>query len=188
MKQLLLLIFALAGVFGCSSPDQSAGSAPTATHEIPVSPIQPRFYYAVDTIVEQRDTLLPGRDHYRVRVVTTCLNDSAVVNSVIEEGRTVLDVSHNYQSDLFIMRDGQVLGRARLTKTLFANDSVARGLGPLQEWILSRTVYIQRQHDEFVFYTRLGIPDSDIFVEAEVALLPPASLRIVRVREQVWEE
>ncbi|GAB3738948.1 hypothetical protein GCM10027594_19320 [Hymenobacter agri] len=142
----------------------------------------------MDTTVERRDTLLPGRDHYRVRVVTACLNDSAVINAVVEEGKTVLDVSHNYRSDLLVTRNGQDWAHARLTKALFATNSVAQGLGPLHEWHLSRTAFVRRQQNDFVFYTRLSIPDSDIFVEAEVALAPPAALRVVRVREQAWEE
>ena len=53
-----------------------------------------------------------------MQVVTTCLNDSAVVNSIVEDAGPALDVSHNYQSELFVFRGAKPWLHYRLTKSL----------------------------------------------------------------------
>lgn len=138
-----------------------------------------RTYWPLDHDVDTQDTVLPGPDHYRVRVVTTCLNDSAVVNPITENAGPALEVSHNYQSELVVTRGRLPWGKATLTKALFRDHSVA--LGPLQELSLSRTAFARYLSGEFVFTTRLGVPDSDVFAEAEVGLVPAKALRLVKV-------
>lgn len=125
---------------------------------------------------------LPGRDRYRVQVVTTCLNDSAVVNSIVEDAGPALDVSHNYQSELFVFRGAKPWLHYRLTKSLFAGHPATKQLGTVQEWTLSQTAFLAHRQGQFRFSTRLGIPDSDIFVEAEVAVSPTQGLQIVSVQ------
>jgi hypothetical protein len=188
MKQLIASVLVMLNVFGCASPDQpgnSTNDAPAvASDTVARSTALRRTYWPTDYKVEKSDTTLLGREHYKVSVVTTCLNDSAVVNPITEDAGPALDVSHNYQSDLYVARGRQPWLHERLTKALFQDNPVAKGLGPLREWALSRTSFLGYQHGQFRFYTRLGIPDSDVFVEAEVALIPTKGLHIVSVREQ----
>lgn len=94
-------------------------------------------------------------------------------------------MSHNYQSELVIGRGRLPWGKATLTKALFKDNPVALRLGPSHEWALSRTAFVRHQRGEFVFATRLGIPDSDVFVEAEVGMVPPKGLRVIKVSQQV---
>jgi hypothetical protein len=188
MKQLIASVLVLLNVVGCASPDHTANftdeSPVVATDAVAHSSALRRTYWPTDYKVEKSDTILPGREHYQVSVVTACLNDSAVVNPLTEDARQVLDVSHNYQSDLYVARGRKPWLHERLTKALFQDNPVAKGLGPWHEWVLSRTSFLSYQHGQFRFYTRLGIPDSDIFVEAEVALIPTKGLHVVSVREQ----
>jgi hypothetical protein len=87
-----------------------------------------------------------------------------------------LAVSHNYVSEFTLTYGTHVWPRARLTKALFQNNPVAQTLGPLSELVLSRTEFVRYQAPEYRFDTRLGVPDSDLFVEAEVALPPNRGL------------
>ena len=151
------------------------------------TPAPRRTYWPLDSAVERRDTLLPGPERYRVRVVTTSLNDSAVVNSIVEDAGLALDVSHNYQSELFVFRGEKPWLHHRLTKTPFVVHPATKQLGAEQEWALSRTEFVAHRQGKFLFYTRLGIPDSDIFVEAEVALSPAHGLQVISVRQPIEE-
>ncbi|NVO32884.1 hypothetical protein [Hymenobacter lapidiphilus] len=186
MKQAVLFLLVVLGCARCASPDPATSEAPAVP--LPPAPSSSSTYWPVDPEIDQRDTLLPGPDRYRVRVVTTCLNDSAVLLSPVE-GDTSPErlYAHNYHSKLVITRAGHPWANATLSKTLFRNHPVLQGFVPLPELALSRTAYLRRQRGEFVFYTRLGVPDSDIFVEAEVALNPATGLRVVQVMEQVNE-
>lgn len=182
------LLLALLAVSSCTSADHPPLNSPVAKQALSATPVIRRTYWPLDQAIEQHDTLLAGREHYQVRVITTCLNDSAVINPSTENGEPLLDVSHNYQSDLTITRSQQAWGHARLTKDFFKDNLLVRKLGPSQEWMLSNTAFVQQQPRQFVFYTRVGIPDSDVFVEAQVALIPPDKLRLVSVRQPVQEE
>lgn len=176
---LSLLLLVVLGCAYCTTPNHPASEAPIAGPTPPTA--VRRTYWPLDHEVAQRDTLLPGPDHYRVRVVTRCLNDSAVVNPLTEDAGLALEVSHNYQSELTISRERLPWVKATLTKALFRDQPVVQQLGPLHQWALARTTFVRYQGGEFVFATRLGVPDSDIFVDAEVGLLPAKGLRIVRV-------
>lgn len=183
MKNAVVLALIVLGLAGCTTPaspdhrEDSAAQVPTAA----AAPL-PRTYWPLDTTVEQRDTVLAGRGRYHIRVVTTCLNDSAVINPITSEAGPALAVSHNYQSELYVARGQQPWLHERLTKALFQHNPIAQSLDSVQNCALSRTAFLRYQHGEFRFYTRLSIPDSDIFVEAEVALMPGKGLRLVRVR------
>jgi hypothetical protein len=117
------------------------------------------------------------------------LNDSAVLLSPVE-GETSPDrlYAHNYQSRLAVTLGTQPWANATLSKALFRNHPALKSFVPLNELALSRTAFLRRQRGEFVFYTRLGVPDSDIFLEAEVALDPAKGVRVVKVTEPDAEE
>jgi hypothetical protein len=177
MKRAVLFLLVVIGTTHCTTPDPLVAETPVAG---PTPPAElRRTYWPLDHDVAARDTVLPGPDHYRVRVVTTCLNDSAVVNPITEDAGPALDVSHNYQSELVVTRGRLPWGKATLKKDLFRGQLV--GLGPLQELSLSRTAFARYRSGEFVFTTRLGVPDSDLFAEAEVGLVPAKGLRVIRV-------
>jgi len=182
------LFLALFAVSSCTSADRLPLNSPVAKQALAAAPVVRRTYWLLDHAIEQHETLLAGREHYQVRVVTSCLNDSAVVNPSTENGEPLLDISHNYQSELTVARGQQPWGHARLTKDFFTNNLLAQKLGPSQEWLLSNTAFVRHQQGQFVFYTRVGIPDSDVFMEAEVALVPPDKLRLVSVRQPAQEE
>jgi hypothetical protein len=182
------LFLALLAVSSCTSVDRPPLNSPVAKQALAATPVIRRTYWPLDHAIEQHDTLLAGREHYQVRVITTCLNDSAVVNPSTENGEPLLDVSHNYQSDLTVARGQQPWRHARLTKDFFQDNPVAQKLGPSQEWRLSNTEFVRHQPGQFVFYTRVGIPDSDVFVEAEVALVSPDKLRLISVHQPVQKE
>ncbi|MBJ6146416.1 hypothetical protein [Hymenobacter sp. BT559] len=188
MKPFVLLFLALLAVAGCTSSNHPASELSAVSQAPVTTPVLRRTYWPLDHTIDRYDTLLPGRERYRVRVVTTCLNDSAVVDSITEDAGPALAISHNYQSDLTIAQGQQLWAHAQLTKTLFKDNPVAQELGPVQEWALSRTAFRRHQQGQFVFYTRLGIPDSDIFMEAEVALSPPNRLRLLNVHQPIQEE
>lgn len=182
MKPSLVPFFGLLVATAYTSPDRTLQEQPTAR---PVAkPAPRRFYWPLDKAVERQDTLLPGPQRYRVQVVTACLNDSAVVNSASDDAGPLLAVSHNYQSDLLVFRGTKPWLHQRLTKALFLGHPVAQRFAPTQEWALSHTAFLAYKQGEFHFYTRLAIPDSDIFVEAEVALTPTQRVRIVSIRPQ----
>jgi hypothetical protein len=128
--------------------------------------------------------VVPGLPQYRVTVSTTCLNDSAVINPITLETGPALDVSHNYERDILITKNGRIWQKEHLTKALFQGNAVAELLGPLPGLKLSFTSFTGYKKPDLLFYTRLGVPNSDIFVEAEVALQPGKGLRLVNVREQ----
>lgn len=142
-----------------------------------------RLYWPLDHTPQQKQTVLPGFPQYRVMVITTCLNDSAVSNPITLDTGPALDVSHNYESDLLVSKNGRPWQRARLTKAIFQGNAAAQKLGPLASLALSSTAFLAYKKPDFLFYTRLGIPDSDVFVEATVALQPDKGLRLVEVRE-----
>ena len=186
MKQAVLFFLVVLGCARCTSPGPPASDAPST--QLPSAPSPPSTYWPLDLEVDQRDTLLPGLDRYQVRVVTTCLNDSAVLLSPVG-GETAPNrlYAHNYQSKLVITRGTQPWANATFTKALFRDYPVVQSFVPLNELALSRTAFLRRRRGGFVFYTRLGVPDSDIFVEAEVTLDPAKGVRVVKVTEQVNE-
>ncbi|RZK34216.1 MAG: hypothetical protein EOO61_13965 [Hymenobacter sp.] len=188
MKPFVMLFLVLLAIAGCTSSDHPASELSAVSQAPVATSVLRRTYWPLDHTIDRYDTLLPGRERYRVRVVTTCLNDSAVVDSITEDAGPALAISHNYQSDLTIAQGQQLWAHAQLTKTLFKDNPVAQELGPVQEWALSRTAFRRHQQGQFVFYTRLGIPDSDIFMEAEVALSPPNRLRLLSVHQPTQEE
>jgi hypothetical protein len=186
MKRLFpILLFVLASCSAPTTPAQKAsleGPPPPAAATSPAA--LPRTYWALDYTAQRNQPLVAGSPPCRIAVVTTCLNDSAVVNPVTLAIGPGLDVSHNYASELTLTHGTHVWQRARLTKELFRTNPVAQTLGPLSELVLSRTEFVRYQAPEYRFATRLGVPDSDLFVEAEVALTPNRGLRVVSVREQ----
>lgn len=179
----------LLGFTACSSPSSRKEEAPVkekaqVTDRLIARPTTlPRTYWSLDTSAQQSDTLLAGSPAYHIRVVTTCLNDSAVVNRIGAGSGFALDVSHNYESDLSISRGQQPWLHERLTKAHFQQDTLVQTLGSLSELALSRTTFLAYTDGAFRFATRLGVPDSDLFVEAEVAVNPEQGLRIVKVQE-----
>jgi hypothetical protein len=183
MKPSLVPFFGLLVATACTSPDRTPQKQHTTARPV-VKPAPRRFYWPLDKAVERQDTLLPGPQRYRVQVVTACLNDSAVVNSEADDAGPLLAVSHNYQSDLFVSRGAKPWLHQRLTKALFLGHPVAQRFAPAQEWALSHTAFLAYKQGEFRFYTRLAIPDSDLFVEAEVALTPAQGVRVVSIRPQ----
>jgi hypothetical protein len=176
---LSLLLLVVQGCTQCTPADRRTLEASTAG---PIPPAEARrTYWPLDHEVAQWDTLLPGPDRYRVGVLTSCLNDSAVVNPITEDAGPALDVSHNYQSELTISHGRLPWAKATLTKALFRDQPVVQRLSPLHQLALSRTTFVRYRAGEFVFATRLGIPDSDLFVEAEVGFLPANGLHVIRV-------
>jgi hypothetical protein len=179
MKRSVLSLLIVLGCAHCTPADRPALEAPTAGRTPP--PALRRTYWPLDHEVAQHDTLLPGPVPYRVCVVTSCLNDSAVVNPLTEDAGPVLDVSHNYQSELLILHGRSPWAKATLTKALFQDHPAARRLSPLSQLVLGRTRFVRCRGGEFVFTTRVGVPDSDLFIDAEVGLRPPQGLRILRI-------
>jgi hypothetical protein len=189
MKKFLLL-FLLSIVSGCPSTTTSEGSKSRQIEDSslssqPSQPILTRTYWPLDYIVQRHNTIVHELSHYRVTVTTNCLNDSSVINLVTADVGTALDVSHNYESLLSVERGTVVWKQGRLTKQIFQHDSLAQKLGPLATLVLSHTSFTRYRAPNFYFTTRLGVPDSDIFIEAEVALMPNSKLRLVKVRKQV---
>ena len=189
MKNVLWAVYIVFECTACSSPSlpkQEGASSEKAlvNNQLPPSTtLLPRTYWSLDTTVQRSDTVLRERVPYHIRIVTTCLNDSAVVNPITLQTGPALDVSHNYQSDLYISRGQQPWLHERLTKALFRQNALVQTLGSLQELALSRTAFLTYQHGEFRFTTCLGVPDSDIFVEAEVAVIPEQGLQVVKVQQ-----
>lgn len=188
MKNWLLAPLLWFAFTACSSPSlpHATGRAPeealaTKSHTVNPTPL-PRTYWALDTATQKSDTLLAGQPPYHIRVITTCLNDSAVVNRIRLDTGPALDVSHNYVSELLISQRQQPWLHERLTKALFQQNALVQTLGPLQELALSRTAFLAYAHGQFRFTTRLGVPDSDIFVEAEVAVIPGRGVQLVQVQ------
>jgi hypothetical protein len=171
----------LLAVSSCSAP--SITNQPLPKEKSPFA----RTYWPLDHASQQSQTVLHGIPTYRITVVTACLNDSAVVNPITTDSGPALDISHNYESVLTITKGTRLLTQARLTKELFRHDQVAHTLGPLTALVLSRTAFVKYRASEFHFTTRLGVPDSDIFAEAEIALAPGQKLRLVstKVPEEV---
>jgi hypothetical protein len=147
-------------------------------------------YWPLDYDVDKKDTLLRIGIPYKITVTNSCLNDSAVVNiiaavnPVTEERGEVSDISHNYKSDLTILRGGKPWLHETLTKELFKNDSAAQRLGPLQQLVLSHTAFLRHEQGRFIFYTRLSVPDSDMLIEAEVEVGKGQKARIRKVMSQ----
>lgn len=187
---LLALSFAL---FSCSAksdtkdaPDASVKSDQSSSTALKGM----SSYWPLDYAVDKKDSLLRLGIPYKITVINSCLNDSAVVNTVAvvnpvtEEQSEVSDISHNYKSDLTILRGGKPWLRETLTKELFKNDTAAQRLGPLQHLVLSRTAFLRYEQGRFVFYTRLSVPDSDILIEAEVEIAEGQKARIKKVMPQ----
>lgn len=173
----LLIIFS-----SCSAPPSSGQNNPPAVVNAASKPFLPRTYWPLDHATQQSRTILPGFSKYCVTVVTTCLNDSAVVNPITTDTGPALDISHNYESVLTVALGTHPVVQARLTKELFRHNQTAQTLGPLASLSLSRTAFVKYRAPEFYFTTRLGVPDSDIFAEAEVAIAPSQQLRLVSVK------
>ena len=194
MKNLAVSALMSLGVASCSLPTKPRSNLETHEGQSTSHKSQskstslPRTYWPLDYKVQKSDTLLPGQQAYHITVATTCLNDSAVINPITLDAGPALDVSHNYISDIYIARGKQPWQHERLTKTFFQDNSIMQKFGPLHELQLSRTAFLRYQHGEFCFYTRLGIPDSDIFMEAEVALTPTKGLRVISVKPQEFDE
>jgi len=179
MNHLLpILLVILSGCSTQSTADQNSQPLPTVTAN-KVSPT--RTYWPLDHVPKQSRIVLPGSPNY---CITSCLNDSAVVNPITIDTGPALDVSHNYESVLMVTKRTRLWVQARLTKELFRHNWVAQTLGLLSSLSLSRTAFTKYQAPGFRFTTRLGIPDSDIFAEAEVALVPNQGLRLVSVKMQ----
>jgi hypothetical protein len=191
MKALLVLLLPLLAA-SCSNSDNSPLHFDSQAQPLNVAGIHPkplaRLYWPLDHTREQKQTLVPALPHCRVMVTTICLNDSAVVNTTTLDTGSALDIAHNYESDLSIIKNGHVWQQERLTKALFEGNATAQALGPLSELTLSFTSFTGYKKPDFLFYTRLGVPDSDVFVEAEVALQPGKGLRLANVREQTPSE
>lgn len=188
MEKFILPILLLITSSCSSTATPEAGEA-RRNKEFPLAPrssrpILPHAYWPLDYTVQRHQTTVPGPSHYRVAVVTKCLNDSAVVNQVTSDKGPALDVSHNYESILSVYREAGVWQQARLTKQLFKHDALAQKLGLLSTLALSHTAFEKYKAPDFYFVTQLGVPDSDIFIEGEIALTPNKGIRLVKVREQ----
>lgn len=169
----------LAVLFGCTAPSTSDQiNQPIRASKPPL----PRTYWPLDHTAQRSQTTLPGKPGYRITVVTASLNDSAVVNPVTTDAGPELDISHNYESLLTVTQGKHLLTQARLSKALFRHERVAQTLGPLTTLALSRTTFVNYRAPEFYFTTRLGVPDSDMFAEAKVALAPNQQLRVVSLK------
>ena len=118
--------------WSCSAPESSERHADSKAKPISATntPSLPRLYWPLDHAKEQSQVIVPGLARYQVKVITTCLNDSAVVNPTTLDTGPALDVSHNYVSDLFLVKDGHVWQQRRLTKALLQGNAVAQTLGP----------------------------------------------------------
>lgn len=172
----IILLAAFSSCSALSTTDQVSQLPQTS------KPPLPRTFWPLDDTPQKSQTILSGPLNYCVTVVTTCLNDSAVVNSIITDAGPADDVSHNYESVLTVSQGTRLLTQTHLTKELFQHNQVAQALGPLGTLSLSRTAFVKYRAPEFYFTTRLGVPDSDIFAEAEVALAPNQQLRLVSVK------
>jgi hypothetical protein len=183
MRSLLKVTLFLA-VTGCSSTTESTqvGALPVATRAAK-APL-PRTYWPLDSASQRTRAVLQGPPRYEVVITTKCLNDSLVVNQILLDERPVLDFSHNYESEISITRQGRTWQKATLTKALFLNNARVRSIDPLSALSLSRTAFVRYEAPAFYFTTRIGVPDSDIFAEAEVSFLPSSGFRVVSIRKQ----
>lgn len=192
LKNLSAVVVLLAILMSCSdnsesNPGLNVKQSATNTQSIPPtysSATKRKEYWAVDTLVESSDTILNLAHQYRISVVNRCLNDSAVVNIENNDIGPIQQISHNYQSVIEVTRDGSPWVRQVVTKEIFNQSKEARKLGSLREVSISRTAFQRYESGKFVFYTRLGVPDSDIFVEAELTVAPNQEVRIMKV----WQE
>lgn len=179
MNYLPLILLVL--VAGCSAPTAADQNSQPLSAIAASKNSLPCTYWPLDHSPQQSQTMLPAPLSYRITVITTCLNDSAVVNPITTDTGPALDVSHNYESVLTVARGKRLLAQVSLTKELFRHNQLAQSLGSLTTLSLSRTAFTKYQAPEFRFTTRLGVPDSDIFAEAEIALLPNQELRLASV-------
>lgn len=190
MKHLLLVVPLV--LLSCSAPAPSqrinSSNEEAAVASLATPKSLRHAYWPPDYDIQRSQAIVPGPAHYRVGVATSCLNDSAVVNPVVLDEGSALDISHNYESLLSINRGATVWQRVRLTKALFQHDPRVRTLGPLSSLVISRTAFLKYRAPAFYFTTRLGAPDSDIFLEAEVALVPNEGLQVIKIKRQVEME
>jgi hypothetical protein len=191
MKGSLILIgFAAVSCSTPSSPNLGTISSATEVASVTdsVGKGLPRSYWPLDLVKKQSQIRLTKPPHCLVTVITECLNDSAVVNPITLDTGPGLDISHNYESSIYIAPASHARQHERLSKAIFKYNPIAQKLGPLSTLVLSHTAFVGYQAPEFRFTTRLGVPDSDIFVEGEVALIPNQGLHLVTVHEQAGLE
>jgi|GEM_PF-3569149 len=184
MKSLLQVACFLV-VTGCSSSSESIQNSARPADAVPIAKAPlPHLYWPLDNALQRTRTVLPGLPRYEIVVTTKCLNDSSVINRTLLDEGPALDFSHNYESEISITRQGYAWQKATLTKALFQNNPQVRSIDSLAALSLSRTAFVRYKAPAFYFSTRIGVPDSDVFAEAEVSFVPSTGLRVVSVRGQ----
>jgi hypothetical protein len=109
-------------------------------------------YSSIDTTTSVDDTIVHLPDTYRLRWVTSSLNDSAVIDTAQDEQDKFLIAAHNHQTKLQAWHEGKPLFTSVLTKQL---------IGPqkeLAEYSWRDVAYQRYQNECFVFRIWMSIP------------------------------
>jgi hypothetical protein len=166
------LLFLLNG--GCnSSPDSSQSLVKNS------DAIRMRVeYWPVDTTTSVGDTIVHLPDAYRLRWVTSSLNDSAVIDKAQDEQGKFLIAAHNHQTKLQAWHEGNSIFTSVLTKQLIGSQK------KLAEYSWHNIAYQRYQNGCFIFRTWMSIPDSDVGQAAEVAIDKKGKYRSIKLLQE----
>jgi hypothetical protein len=135
-------------------------------------------YSSIDTTTSVDDTIVHLPDTYRLRWVTSSLNDSAVIDTAQDEQDKFLIAAHNHQTKLQAWHEGKPLFTSVLTKQL---------IGPqkeLAEYSWRDIAYQRYQNECFVFRIWMSIPDSDVGQAAEIVIEKNGKYRSIKLLQE----
>ncbi|GAB4396150.1 MAG: hypothetical protein OHK0053_09490 [Microscillaceae bacterium] len=138
----------------------------------------------LDLQVMREDTLIKARSGiFEISFATACLNDSLIAQEMFDYGGTNTKsylISHNYNTNIAIKKDGRTLGQQLIKKEIFKGQ-----LDPvfLAKSILKHPQFVRfdEEKNEAIFEFIIGIPNTDWLVIAGVNLNDQGKVRVIDI-------
>lgn len=112
------------------------------------------IYFQIDNKIYQFDTLI---NNTQFMIKTYCLNDSAICNQSYSDQGAVIDVAHNYASDICVKTKENVF-KIHITKETFKNSLSSDFLKICHMY---KNEFTEVANEEPIFCATLAQPDTD---------------------------
>lgn len=134
-------------------------------------------------ILKDDTTIQIPTGRFEIEYLTKSLNDSLIAQEMFDYGSSNAKsflISHNYQTNIFMKKNGQLVGAKTVDKALFK--------GKLDKEFLEKSIIkhpefveFDQEKNEAIFKFIIGVPNTDWLVFAAINLNDSGKLRIIEI-------
>ncbi len=134
-------------------------------------------------IIKNDTTIEISTGRFEIEYLTKSLNDSLIAQEMFDYGSSNAKsflISHNYQTNILMRKNGQLVGAKTVEKALF-EDKLDKEF--LQKSIIKHPEFVEfdREKNEAIFKFIIGVPNTDWLVFAAINLNDSGKLRIIEI-------